>query len=182
MGRRARIRKGHRARPVTRVGGDPPSAYSHLLRRASIQPVSLDASRPEPDADTDAAPPRPMSRCERFISRWTLIPPSRSAASAPPDARNQPRVSRPRRAAVASSPPMRVRGSPSTAALAASSHRLVGIAREPVRADGVDEERDARGETDGARGQRGTVDRHGSQPRTSSPREGRILSLPCATM
>ena len=81
-----------------------------------------------------------MTCCERFISWWTLIPPSRSAASAPPEARNQPRVS--------------VRGAAADHQQAADQRvaiahrmqeqkrrrrRLVGIAPQAVRAERIDE-------------------------------------------
>ena len=61
--------------------------------------------RPTPMPTT--APPSPTSCCERDIWSCTERPPSRSEASAPPEARNQRRVSRPRSAACTSSPPMR---------------------------------------------------------------------------
>ena len=90
------------------------------------------------------APPRPISCCERFISSWTLIPPSKSAASAPAEARNQPRVflatqrcgrEQPtdQRIAIAHRPQQQLR----------RRRRLVRIAPEPVRSQRVDEKRDA---------------------------------------
>lgn len=42
---------------------------------------------------------------------------------------------------------------------------FVRITPEPVPTDGVDEERDARIESDAARGERSTVEQHGPQPR-----------------
>ena len=63
-------------------------AISPLIRK---NPRAGDGSTPHPTPIPTTAPPSPMSRCERGILSWTLIPPSRSAASAPPEARNQPR-------------------------------------------------------------------------------------------
>src|SRR5271166_236122 len=90
-------------------------ATRKMLRETTSRQCSGDSSAPlvvgrtapqSPAARPTAAPPRPMSCCERFISWCTLVPPSKSAASAPADARNQPRVFRPRSAAAASSPPI----------------------------------------------------------------------------
>jgi hypothetical protein len=44
--------------------------------------------------------------------------------------------------------------------------RLVRVAPDSVRANGIDEKRNTRGESDDASGERGTVDRHSLQPRT----------------
>src|SRR5271157_2427183 len=45
--------------------------------------------------------------------------------------------------------------------------RHIGIAPEPIRTEGVDEKRDARGKSDAARKEPKTVDSHGPQPRSS---------------
>ena len=73
-------------------------------RRADSTPPG---GAPEPDTDADQRAAEADRFCEPVIWSCTARPPSRSEASAPPEARNQRRVSRPRSAACTSNPPIR---------------------------------------------------------------------------
>ena len=75
-----------------------PAEYADRQRRARNAPYT-------PITTPSAAPPKPRTCCWRLISRWFAMPPTRSAASAPADARNQPAVCEPERKPLCSSKP-----------------------------------------------------------------------------
>ena len=105
--------------------GDGRHAVSNLIAAATIQPdAPLCGPAPStPTATPTAAPPSPRARCcADGVRRGRAMPPRRSAASAPADARNHPAVLRSPRTPLASNrPPMSASRYPSIGAAGSRS-------------------------------------------------------------
>jgi hypothetical protein len=87
-----------RCRITERLAGAPLQLQGKSQGLGSISGSTQSA--PESNADADDGTPSPMIRCPPLSSRWTLIPPSRSA-------RRHPRTPRTGRACLRRAPPHR---------------------------------------------------------------------------